>query len=64
MEFTLALCPTQADRIRLQNRYADLRENLFLFLDDLRILPTNNTSEQAFRWSIIFRKVTNGFRSD
>jgi hypothetical protein len=23
-----------------------------------------NSSEQALRWSVIFRKVTNGFRSD
>ena len=26
--------------------------------------PTNNSSEQAIRLSAIFRKVTNGFRSD
>lgn len=26
--------------------------------------PTNNSSEQAIRMSTIFRKVTNGFRSD
>ena len=24
----------------------------------------NNASEQALRWSVVFRKVTNGFRSD
>ncbi|WP_254923789.1 transposase [Pseudanabaena sp. SR411] len=42
----------------------ELRENLFLFLDDHTIPPTNNSSEQALRWSVIFRKVTNGFRSD
>lgn len=60
----LALSPTQADGIRLQNRYRDLRENLFLFLEDTTIPPTNNASEQALRLSVIFRKVTNGFRSD
>jgi transposase len=60
----LTLCPTQADGIRLQNRYRDLRENLFLFLEDTTIPPTNNSSEQALRLSVIFRKVTNGFRSD
>jgi transposase len=27
------------------------------------IPPTNNAHEQALRWSVIFRKVTNGFRS-
>jgi transposase len=60
----LKLSPTQADGIRLQNRYQDLRENLFLFLEDTTIPPTNNASEQALRFSVIFRKVTNGFRSD
>jgi transposase len=60
----LALTPTQEDGIRLQNRYRELQDNLFLFLDDPTIPATNNTSEQALRWSAIFRKVTNGFRSD
>ena len=64
LEYALALCPTQEDGIRLQNYCTGLRENLFLFLDDLRISPTNNMSEQALRWSVTFREVTNGFRSD
>jgi transposase len=64
LEAVLALQVTQEDGIRLQKRYLDLRENLFLFLDDPSIPPTNNASEQALRWSVIFRKVTNGFRSD
>jgi transposase len=64
LELVLALPVTQEDGIRLQKRYLDLRENLFLFLDDPSIPPTNNASEQALRWSVIFRKVTNGFRSD
>jgi transposase len=33
-------------------------------LDDATIPPTHNTSEQAIRMSTVFRKVTNGFRSD
>ena len=64
LKAVLALSPTQADGIRLQNRYRELQGNLFLFLDDTTIPPTNNASEQALRWSVIFRKVTNGFRSD
>lgn len=64
LKAVLALSPTQADGMRLQKRYRDLQENLFLFLDDSTIPPTNNASEQALRWSVIFRKVTNGFRSD
>jgi transposase len=64
LEAILALSPTQEDGVRLQNRYLELRENLFLFLDDPTIPPTNNASEQALRWSVIFRKITNGFRSN
>ncbi len=64
LEEILALSPTQTDGIRLQKRYRGLRENLFLFLEDITIPPTNNASEQALRLSVIFRKVTNGFRSD
>ena len=60
----LTLLPIQSDGVRLQNRYRDLREHLFLFLEDSTIPPTNNSSEQALRWSVIFRKVTNGFRSE
>jgi transposase len=64
LKAVLALTPTQEDGIRLQNRYRELQDNLFLFLDNPTIPATNNTSEQALRWSVIFRKVTNGFRSD
>lgn len=64
LKAVLALSPTQSDGVRLQTRYRALQENLFLFLDDSTIPPTNNASEQALRWSVIFRKVTNGFRSD
>jgi transposase len=64
LKAVLALSPTQADGIRLQKRYCQLQDNLFLFLDDSTIPLTNNASEQALRWSVIFRKVTNGFRSD
>jgi len=64
LSLALVLSPTQDDGVRLQKRYRDLREHLFLFLEDSTIPPTNNSSEQALRWSVIFRKVTNGFRSD
>jgi transposase len=64
LKAVLALSPTQEDGIRLRNRYLDLHNHLFLFLDDATIPPTNHASEQALRWSVIFRKVTDGFRSD
>ena len=60
----LDLSPEQADGIRLKKRYRAIQENLFLFLEDDSIPPTNNSSEQAIRMSTLFRKVTNGFRSE
>ena len=47
----------------LRKRFDNLKEHLFLFLDYDNVPPTNNSSEQALRPSVIFRKVTNGFRS-
>lgn len=60
----LTLNPEQDDGNNLLNRYLKIQENLFLFLDNPEIPPTNNSSEQALRMSVVFRKVTNGFRSD
>lgn len=60
----LVLQPTNPHGRRLQPRYAKIQDNLFLFLDDATVPPTNNSSEQAIRLSTVFRKVTNGFRSD
>ena len=56
--------PTHKDGIRLKKRYTKIQDSLFLFLEDASVPPTNNSSEQAIRMSTIFRKVTNGFRSD
>lgn len=64
LKILLELEPTQEDGIRLQKRYEKLQANLFHFLDDDEVPTTNNASEQALRWSVIFRKITNGFRSD
>jgi transposase len=55
---------TDADEMRLQNRFQTHREKLLTFLDYPDVPPTNNASEQAIRTSVIHRKVTNGFRSD
>jgi transposase len=60
----LASQPTNPHGRRLQKRYAKIRDHLFLFLDDVSIPPTNNSSEQAICMSTVFRKVTNGFRSE
>jgi len=60
----LALEPANPHSRRLQKRYTKIQDHLFLFLDDAAIPPTNNASEQAIRMSTVFRKVTNGFRSE
>ena len=49
---------------KLRKRFSSLKNNLFMFLDYDNVPPTNNSSEQALRPSVIFRKVTNGFRSE
>jgi transposase len=41
----------------------EARDKLFVFLTRRDVEPTNNASERALRMSVIFRKVTNGFRS-
>lgn len=60
----LNLNPKSVEGQQLLNRYHKIRDHLLLFLTDETIPPTNNASEQALRWSVVFRKVTNGFRSD
>ena len=39
------------------------RGQFFTFMTDRAVPPTNNGSERALRPSVVFRKVTNGFRS-
>lgn len=39
------------------------RDKLLVFLSRRDVEPTNNASEQALRMSVVFRRVTNGFRS-
>jgi len=43
--------------------HLDCRDKLLVFLKRRDAEPTNNESERALRPSVIFRKVTNGFRS-
>ena len=54
----LKLTPTQTEGLNLLARYQKISPNLLLFLEDETIPPTNNASEQALRWSVIFRKIT------
>ena len=57
--------PTDAEGRKLRDAvYLDCRGKLFVFLKRRDVEPTNNESERALRPSVIFRKVTNGFRSE
>jgi transposase len=61
----LALKPTDAEGRKLRDTvYVDCTDKLFVFLKRRDVEPTNNESERALRPSVIFRKVTNGFRSE
>jgi transposase len=41
-----------------------VRTHLFVFLDNREVSPTNNGSERAVRPCAVYRKITNGFRSE
>jgi len=60
----LKTSPLSDDSQRLWRRFHKHRDALLLFLRRDDVPPTNNASEQALRNSVIYRKVTGGFRSD
>ena len=61
----LDLEPTDAEGRHLRDAmFVDARDKLLVFLTRRDIEPTNNESERELRPSVIFRKVTNGFRSE
>jgi len=49
---------------KLRRRIGRCREHLGVFVTDRDVPPTNNISERALRPSVVFRKVTNGFRAE
>ena len=60
----LGLAPTEKNGRHLQAAIeVDARDKLLVFMTRRDVEPTNNGSERALRPSVIFRKVTNGFRS-
>ena len=63
MDAVMKLRPANRHGIRLRKRFAKIRSNLFVFVTNRDVPYTNNASERALRPSVIFRKVTNGFRS-
>ena len=60
----LALAPTQKDGSHLRaTMQVDARDKLLVFMTRRDVEPTNNGCERELRPSVIFRKVTNCFRS-
>jgi transposase len=55
--------PTHPVGQKLQAAIAKGRRNLFLFVTNRDLEPTNNGSEPALRPCVTFRKVTGGFRT-
>ena len=49
---------------RLHKRMLANRAHLFVFVTNRAVPYTNNISERYLRPSVIFRKVTNGFRCE
>ena len=61
----LDLEPTDAEGRHLRDTIeVTARDKLLVFLTRRDVEPTNNESERELRPSVIFRKVTNGFRSE
>jgi transposase len=60
----LQIVPTAEQGEKLKKIIKKWRQNLFIFVTNRDLPPTNNGSEQALRPCVIFRKVTNCFRSE
>lgn len=50
--------------IKFQQAVKKVRPHLFVFMRNRDIPPTNNGSERALRPCAVYRKITNGFRSE
>jgi transposase len=63
LDAPLKTVPDGKPGLKLQRIIKRFRQGLFVFLTDREVSPTNNGSEQALRPCVIFRKITNCFRS-
>jgi transposase len=64
LDALLRLTPTHHQGKKLQDVIKGCRRYMFVFLANRAIPPTNNGSEQALRPCVVYRKVTNCFRSE
>jgi transposase len=60
----IAAVPLGEPGRKLRKRIAANRAHLFVFVTNRDVPYTNNISERHLRPSVIFRKVTNGFRCE
>jgi transposase len=60
----IAMAPTGQAGHKLRKRILANRAHLFVFMTRREVPATNNISERHLRPSVIFRKVTNGFRCE
>ena len=60
----MARTPTHAAGVKLQRIVKKIRRHLFVFVTNRDIPATNNGSERALRPCAVFRKITNGFRTE
>jgi transposase len=65
LDALLKLKPPNAEGRHLRDAMiVDGRDKLLVFMTRRDVEPTNNACERTLRPSVIFRKITNGFRSD
>ena len=60
----MRLAPAHEAGVKLQRMIARTRQYLFVFVTNRAIPATNNGSERALRPCAVFRKITNGFRTE
>jgi transposase len=60
----MALQPAHEAGCKLQRVIKKIRRHMFVFVTNRDIPATNNGSERALRPCVVFRKITNGFRTE
>ena len=64
LDAIMTLQSTHDAGIKLQRVIKKIRRHMFVFVTNRDIPATNNGSERALRPCAVFRKITNGFRTD
>ena len=60
----MSLIPADQAGVKLQTIIKKARRHLFVFVTNRDLTATNNGSERALRPCAVYRKITNGFRSE